>query len=70
MSLCKPSSASRNSTRHRGGRIEAPLVRDGGGWRFDAAAGMEEINARRIGRNELSAQQVCLAIAEKPDDDD
>jgi len=30
-----------------------PLVRDGGGWRFDTAAGREELLNRRIGRNEL-----------------
>ena len=32
-----------------------PLVKDGGRWYFDTAAGKEEILARRIGRNELSA---------------
>ena len=36
-----------------------PLVRDAAGWRFDAAAGREEILARRIGRNELAAIQAC-----------
>ena len=36
-----------------------PLVRSGAKWRFDAAAGMEEIVARRIGRNELAAIRVC-----------
>ena len=36
-----------------------PLVRDGSGWRFDTAAGQEEVMARRIGRNELSAILVC-----------
>jgi hypothetical protein len=30
-----------------------PLVRDGEGWRFDTAAGREELLNRRIGRNEL-----------------
>ena len=30
-----------------------PLVKDGAAWRFDTAAGKEEILARRIGRNEL-----------------
>jgi hypothetical protein len=28
-------------------------VRDGAGWRFDTAAGREELFNRRIGRNEL-----------------
>jgi len=32
-----------------------PIVKDANGWRFDTAAGKEEILARRIGRNELSA---------------
>jgi hypothetical protein len=32
-----------------------PLVKDGSGWRFDAAAGREELLARRIGKNELLA---------------
>ena len=31
-----------------------PLVKDGRGWWFDTAAGMEEIRVRRIGRNELA----------------
>jgi Protein of unknown function (DUF2950) len=38
-----------------------PLVRRDGTWRFDTAAGREEILYRRIGRNELSAIQTCLA---------
>jgi len=32
-----------------------PLVKDAGGWRFDTAAGKEEVIARRIGANELAA---------------
>ena len=36
-----------------------PLVKDSGGWRFDVAAGKEEVIARRIGRNELAAITVC-----------
>ncbi len=36
-----------------------PLVQDQGGWRFDTAAGAEEILARRIGRNELAAIRSC-----------
>jgi Protein of unknown function (DUF2950) len=31
-----------------------PLVSDGGRWRFDLEAGVEELHNRRIGRNELS----------------
>jgi hypothetical protein len=37
---------------------------DGGQWYFDAQAGKEEILARRIGRNELAAMDVCAALAE------
>jgi hypothetical protein len=32
-----------------------PLVKEAKGWRFDTAAGKEEVLARRIGRNELAA---------------
>ena len=32
-----------------------PLVKDRNGWRFDTAAGKEEVIARRVGRNELAA---------------
>ena len=38
-----------------------PLVKDAKGWRFDTAAGKEEVLARRIGRNELAVIQVCRA---------
>src|SRR6478672_12215911 len=33
--------------------LPIPLVRKDGQWRFDTAAGRDEILARRIGRNEL-----------------
>ena len=36
-----------------------PLVREEKGWRFHTAEGIEEIINRRIGRNELSAIEVC-----------
>jgi Protein of unknown function (DUF2950) len=36
-----------------------PLVKDGNDWRFDTAAGKEEVLTRRIGRNELAVIQVC-----------
>ncbi len=36
-----------------------PLVKDGAGWRFDTAAGKEEVLARRIGRNELAVIRIC-----------
>jgi hypothetical protein len=38
-----------------------PLVKDADGWRFDTAAGKEEVLARRIGRNELSTIATCRA---------
>ena len=38
-----------------------PLVRESDSWRFDTAAGAEEMVARRIGRNELVAIDVCRA---------
>ena len=41
-----------------------PLVKSPSGWRFDTRKGEKEILARRIGRNELSAIQVCLAIVD------
>ena len=41
-----------------------PLVKHGAGWSFDAAAGEEELIARRIGRNELDAIQVCQAFVD------
>ncbi len=36
-----------------------PLVNDGGKWRFDTAAGQQELVYRRIGHNELGAIAVC-----------
>jgi Protein of unknown function (DUF2950) len=45
-----------------------PLVRHDGMWRFDTAAGREEILYRRIGRNELSAIQACLAYVDAQHD--
>ena len=36
-----------------------PLVKERGEWRFDSAAGKEEILARRIGRNELAVMKAC-----------
>jgi DUF2950 family protein len=41
-----------------------PLVRANGQWRFDTAAGRDEILFRRIGRNELAAIQTCLAYVD------
>ena len=36
-----------------------PLVKTAKGWQFDAAAGKEEVLARRIGRNEIAAIGTC-----------
>jgi hypothetical protein len=42
-----------------------PLKKNGAGqWFFDAAAGKDEILARRIGRNELAVIDVCGALAD------
>jgi hypothetical protein len=41
-----------------------PLVRKNGSWRFDTAAGRDEILFRRIGRNELNAVQASLAYVD------
>ncbi len=41
-----------------------PISKKDALWRFDAKAGREEILARRIGQNELSAIQVCLAYVD------
>jgi hypothetical protein len=38
-----------------------PIVKNEQGWRFDTAAGKEEILARRIGRNELAVIDICRA---------
>jgi Protein of unknown function (DUF2950) len=38
-----------------------PIVKDGRKWRFDTAAGLDEILNRRIGRDELSAIMTCRA---------
>jgi ABC-type cobalt transport system substrate-binding protein len=41
-----------------------PIIRKAEGWMFDTKAGREEMLNRRVGRNELSAIQVCLAYVE------
>jgi hypothetical protein len=41
-----------------------PLVKTASGWQFDSRAGAEEVLNRRIGRNERSAIQVCLAYVD------
>lgn len=39
--------------------LPIPLVKEEAGWRFDTAAGMEEILNRRIGENELQTINMC-----------
>jgi hypothetical protein len=41
-----------------------PLVKEGGRWFFDTAAGKEEILSRRIGKNELATLQVVRAYVD------
>jgi hypothetical protein len=41
-----------------------PIVKSGERWRFDVKAGRDEVLARRIGRNELSAIQAVLAYVD------
>ena len=44
--------------------LPIPLVPDGPSWRWDTEAGKEEILNRRVGRNELTTIQVCLAYVD------
>jgi hypothetical protein len=41
-----------------------PMVKHGGKWSFDAAAGREELLRRRIGGNELDAIEICRGYVE------
>jgi hypothetical protein len=41
-----------------------PIVRTGDNWRFDTAAGKQEVLYRRIGTNELGAIRVCRALVD------
>jgi hypothetical protein len=44
---------------NEGWPFPVPLVKDASGWRFDTAAGKEEVLSRRIGRNELAVIEIC-----------
>jgi hypothetical protein len=44
--------------------VPIPLVKDGTNWRFDTAAGMQEVLFRRIGNNELTIMQLCRTYLE------
>jgi hypothetical protein len=41
-----------------------PIVKHGGRWSFDAAAGQDELFRRRIGSNELDAIDICHGFVE------
>lgn len=51
-----------------GWRFPIPLVKRADGWRFDMAAGKEQMKHRQIGRNELAVIQVLLAIVDAQKD--
>jgi len=44
-----------------GWTLPLPIVKSADGWRFDVKAGAQEMQIRRIGRNELAAMQALLA---------
>ncbi len=44
--------------------FSAPLVRSEQGWRFDGAAGSQEVVRRRIRQNESAAADLCLQYVE------
>jgi len=44
--------------------LPIPLVKSGGGWHFDLAAGEDEMRTRRIGHNELDVEQAVRAYAD------
>ena len=48
--------------------LPIPIVRKNRMWRFDTAAGRQEILARRIGKDELDAIQSCLAYVDAQND--
>jgi hypothetical protein len=48
--------------------LPIPLIRKVGMWKFDTAAGRQEILARRIGKDELDAIQSCLAYVDAQND--
>lgn len=46
---------------HQAWVFPIPLVKESAGWRFDTAAGKDEIINRRVGMDELNAIAVCRA---------
>lgn len=51
-----------------GWSMPIPLVKDAGGWRYDVVAGKAEIDAREIGRDEITVIQTLLAIVDAQHD--
>jgi hypothetical protein len=51
-----------------GWTMPIPLVKGAAGWSFDTKATPDELRTRRIGRNELDAIQVSLAITDAQED--
>jgi hypothetical protein len=47
-----------------GWQMPVPIVKDSAGWRYDVEAGRKEIEAREIGRDELTVIQALLAIVD------
>lgn len=45
-----------------GWTLPIPIVKTAQGWQFDTRAGAEEMQIRRVGRNERAVMQVMLAI--------
>src|SRR5262245_21558987 len=48
--------------------LPIPLIRRGSTWRFDLAAGRDELLNRRIGRNETNAIEACEAFIDAEQD--
>src|SRR6185312_6793078 len=44
--------------------VPIPLLQSPDGWRFETAQGEQQILARRIGRNQWAAMQVCFAVVD------
>jgi len=51
-----------------GWTLPMPIVKSAAGWSFDAKAMPDELRMRRIGRNELAAIQVSLAVTDAQED--
>ena len=49
---------------NRTGQALIPLVNQDGQWHFDPAQARQEILARRIGANELTAIEICHGYVE------